>query len=621
MAGEGDSLVEFDTQQLVGWLISEWRIGEWRISDDIAYEVAAKIPTDLRTAPYIKKDNHVLKSRIQDFRAATDEVTLDYLVEQGLDVPVSKVIGTYTSQMDFNDKLKFTTALETDPEMQKYKNLVPASDLNVFRQNVERIFLDTIVKARAYEKIKPYADRLFEMAKEGIMFFFNLEEEDLEKVKYVKMEVELGWYRKAHDEGQDSLTKFEFSPSELRNLNPVQQTALVIYTLQERRERGEVSQPKNLQLLDEVMHLYKTIFNESYESFPQKELPLQFLENVLPSMINNYGYVPVHAALQERAREAVLDETLILEGGELSKIIESIRSNPELSDVLQEFHADNNAELWMYTADEEINNQVREIIWRGIPRLIEAKGYQSLDDVINSRIKTAKRPEIYAAMPQEQDLEHVEVFENTTEGRFVYVAPDSVHSFVGYLHGLVNEKKRSEREEIIRQSNYQKNQTAAVRYAPKPENLPISADEIKDGEASAGLESQSGIAANKSAGVYKGNSFEDVSREYNSALRLPNEKRSPTTVGNRFRKATSGYNSFLQTNPEFAVEFETKLRADIIAGEGFIRQLRGQRKDYINTLESQLNTLREYLPATASQPQDQTTVKKGGGFFSNPFRR
>ena len=70
--------------------------------------------------------------------------------------------------------------------------------------------------------------------------------------------------------------------------------------------------------------------------------------------------------------------------------------------MLQTFHADNNAELWMYTADEEINNQVREIVWRSVPRLIEAKGYQSLDDVINSRIKSAKKREIYDVMPKDK---------------------------------------------------------------------------------------------------------------------------------------------------------------------------------------------------------------------------
>ena len=599
MVGE-DPLVEFNRQELVGWLV---RSG-WGINNTLANDIAAKIPNDDRTKPYITDGNQVLKSQIQNFRAATDEVTLDLLVERGFDVPVSKVIDTYTSQINLNDKSKFTMALETDPEIQKYKNLVLSSDFDGFKKNVERV----LVKVKADEKIKPYADRLFEMVEEGIRFFPDL------------AEVNLAWDKKAYDEGQDASTKFKFLPSELRNLNPVQQTALVIYTLQERRERGEVSQPKNLQLLDEVMHLYKTIFNESYESFPQKELPLQFLENVLPSMINNHGYVPVHAALQERAREAVLDETLILDEGELSKIIESIRSNPELSDVLQEFHADNKAELWMYTADEETNNQFREIVWRGIPRLIEAKGYQSIDDVINSRIKRAKWDETYDAMPNEQDqLRHVEVFENTTEGRFVYVAPDSINSFVSYLHGLVNEKKRSEREEIIRQSNYQKNQTAAVRYAPKPENLPISVEEIKDGEASVGLESQNGIAANKSSRVYNGPSFEDISRDYNSSLRLPSRKRSPNKIWNMFQSATSRYNSFLHRNPESAIEYQTQLGADIIAGEDFIRQLRSQPKDYINRFESQLDSIREYFPETVSQPQEQTTVKKG--FFSNLFGR
>ena len=599
MAGE-DSLAEFDIPLLVKWLVS----GGWGINNnELANDIAANILNDDRIKQYITEGNQVLKSQIQDFRAATDEVTLDSLVERGLNVPVSKVIDTYTSQMDLNDKSKFTMALETDPEMQKYKNPVPASDFDGFKQNVERV----LVKVKADEKIKPYADRLFERVEEGIRFFPDL------------AEVNLAWDKTAYDEGQDASTKFKFLPSDLRNLNPVQQTALVIYTLQERRGRGEISLPKNLQLLDEVMHLYKTIFNESYESFPQKELPLQFLENVLPSMINNYGYVPVHAALQERAREAVLDETLILDGGELSKIIESIRSNPELSDVLQEFHADNKAELWMYTADEEINDYVREIVWRGIPRLIEAKGYQSIDNIINSGIKRAKRPEIYAAMPQEQDLEHVEVFENTTEGRFVYVAPDSVHSFVGYLHGLAGEKKSVEREEARQQSDYQKNQTTEVGYVTKPENAPISADEIKDGEASAGLESQNGITANKSSRVYNGPSFEDLSRAYNSSLKLPSKKRSPNKIWNTFQSATSRYNSFLDRNPKSAIEYQTQLGADIIAGEDFIKHLHGQSKDYINRLESRLDTLRKYLPETVSQPQEQTTVKKG--FFSNLFGR
>ena len=234
MVGE-DPLVEFNRQELVGWLV---RSG-WGINNTLANDIAAKIPNDDRTKPYITDGNQVLKSQIQNFRAATDEVTLDLLVERGFDVPVSKVIDTYTSQINLNDKSKFTMALETDPEIQKYKNLVLSSDFDGFKKNVERV----LVKVKADEKIKPYADRLFEMVEEGIRFFPDL------------AEVNLAWDKKAYDEGQDASTKFKFLPSELRNLNPVQQTALVIYTLQEGRGRGEVSQPKYLQLLDEVMHL------------------------------------------------------------------------------------------------------------------------------------------------------------------------------------------------------------------------------------------------------------------------------------------------------------------------------------------------------------------------------
>ena len=72
----------------------------------------------------------------------------------------------------------------------------------------------------------------------------------------------------------------------------------------------------------------------------------------------------------------------------------------------------------------------------------------------------------------------------------------------------------------------------------------ISADEIKDGEASAGLESQNGITANKSSRVYNGPSFEDLSRAYNSSLKLPSKKRSPNKIWNAFQSATSRYNSF-----------------------------------------------------------------------------
>ena len=154
-------------------------------------------------------------------------------------------------------------------------------------------------------------------------------------------------------------------------------------------------------------------------------------------------------------------------------------------------------------------------------------------------------------MPKEQgNLSHVEVFENTTEGRLVYVAPDSVYLLVGYLHGLVNEKKHSEREEARQQNGYQKNQTTAVRYAPKPENATISTDEIKDVEASAGLESQNGITANKSPRAYKGPSFEDVSRDYNLALRPPSRNRSPNRVWNAFQSATSKYNSSCKEIPD-----------------------------------------------------------------------
>jgi len=415
---------------------------------------------------------------------------------------------------------------------------------------------DDILKQN--EMMKPYTEQLLEIVGRVIWVYPPL----------IPIKGTLNWDRPSINDGfEGAVSNINILPGDIESLNPVDLTALIIYTLHQRFEYREISQTAYLKTLGDALEIYKTLSTKSKIPIPQGEGPLNFFREVYPTILGNNGYFATDAIFQELAREAVLDDEISVSPTEIAKIfvniatkikIESKDDDPQKYVIrFKTFEGGND---FTYIGDDQRREQVKEVVWQTIPSLIQAKGYLSLDAVINSGIDRSKRPAVYEAIKREQgNLEYAETFENTTEGTLVYVAPEKVGLFVEYLEGLVIEHINSAKRERRQQNRDQNKQNQAIRYLPQPESVPTSDDYSKPTETPVVVGSQNNEVGGENSATYGRPLFEELSRTYYSALLLKIKKRSDPQLWNTFNRATERLVTFFQRNPELKDGYGEKL--------------------------------------------------------------
>ena len=330
--------------------------------------------------------------------------------------------------------------------------------------------LRSMVHEGTLEKIQPYATRLLNLVNQTTYEF----------PKGSPIRIGLVWDKESYEQGiglEDIVTKFEILPEEVSSLNPLQQTALVIYRLNDMGKRKRFSRGEYLQALSETLFLYKEI-DQLTGGFYQREEPLRLLQEELPSMIRESGYRRVSIGLEDISDRAILDD-------ELQLILNKIRNNPEISDALQQFYTTEGQQFFVYVDDEDLNNEFNDVIWRSVPRFIDEKGYKLLESLIDNsipeKIKERKRQELYEAMESDKNLnKYAEVFEQTTEGTFVYVAPHNLEFVTNYLKKFVKEYTLPKKEKIRLQRERQEALLTDLMQHRKDGNYE-SAQEIKAG--------------------------------------------------------------------------------------------------------------------------------------------
>ncbi|MCH8003718.1 MAG: hypothetical protein IH934_03715 [Nanoarchaeota archaeon] len=424
------------------------------------------------------------------------------------------------------------------------------------------------------------------------------------------------------------VTRFSVLPGKIDDLNPVKLTALIVYTLQERREQGEISKTEYLKLLGEVLDHYKFIHTISKIYYDQSEGPLSFFKDIFPTMIENNGYSPMENVFQDLARETSLDENITLDSKDEAKIIinlalKDVGSSDEKGplNLFSFFKTWEGSKQFLYYGGDDSGEQIKEVVWRTIPRLIEAKGYISVETAINSNVRPYKREVIIAAKDREKgNLRYTEVFENTTQGDLVYVVPGNEKQFVDHLHELANEHYQQFRLQRRKQYREQRDLTSAVEYQTQPiVTATRLSNVIKDEVPEKLEETVSEELIDGTLSENKRSEFYGIQKTYHSTLHVPSKKRTPNRVRNSFHNSTNRYASFLERNPESIEEFEPEVRRDISYGEEFIRKLPKQPKDFINGFESQLDKIRVYLPDEVQQQKDNSTGVIG--FFSKLMGR
>lgn len=256
---------------------------------------------------------------------------------------------------------------------------------------------------------------------------------------------------------KDLVTIFDVSPQDIAKLNPVQLTALVIYTLPERREREGFSNARYLELLGYALDLYRTVPNISEMPIPQRENPLMFFREIFPSMVEDSGYKPASTVLQDFAQQSILDEKFRLSGNELSAIIRNIKNNPDTKDILQDFHTWDGLKTYLFVEGEEANEQIREAVWRSVPRLIEGKGYV--------RYYLGEFPLVDAELEKNGSIDGlVEKFKGTADGDIYYIAAGRRRGLEDYNHRLERQQRRAERQS--KQNQPQVNYPLQRKVAP-----------------------------------------------------------------------------------------------------------------------------------------------------------
>lgn len=328
--------------------------------------------------------------------------------------------------------------------------------------------LNHFVQVRLEEQaaqIKPYVNELIEIAKAGITGY------DQSKPVGVALVWDKVAYERAVKESADKrtiddlVTAFNALPEEVTNLNPVQLIAMIIYTLPIRHERKEFSQEEYLQLMGRALHIYKTISEVSEVPFPQGEMPLRFFRETFPRIIDGAGYTLASIGLQYFAQVSILNERFRLSGKELSAIIRNIENSPGSGDVLQDFHIFEGLNPYLFVGDKEANEQIREIVWRSVPRLIEGKGYV--------RYQLGRLPFVDVELAKNGGIEGlVENFEGTADGNVYYIVPDGQNQLEGYNAHLARQQRLAER-----QAEQQTKRRPQVNHTP---HLPVAQPRIEE---------------------------------------------------------------------------------------------------------------------------------------------
>jgi len=281
---------------------------------------------------------------------------------------------------------------------------------------------------RTTTRLIEYQNRLFELVQAGIK----------EIPETQSISVDLNWDRYGNDEERgldDTVTNFEVLPEEVERLNPLEQTALVISTLRTRSKRENFSIAGYLQILTEALYIYQE-FDPIAGGFPQREGPLGLLQKDIPNLIRESDYIQTSTGLEQIYGQPISED-------ELPQILENIRNNPDVSETLQKFHTKDGLDSFIYVGNEQTNKDIGDVVWSSVPRFIEEEGYILLKSLINDaipeKLEDEEKQKLYASIVSDETLnDHVEVFENTTQGTLVYVVPDEQEFVNNYLKQFVH---------------------------------------------------------------------------------------------------------------------------------------------------------------------------------------
>jgi len=441
------------------------------------------------------------------------------------------------------------------------------------------------------------------------------------------------------------VTKFNVLPEEIGSLNPVELTALIIYTQQERKKQGEISQIEYIQSLGDALDRYKTIYCLADISFPQGDEPLRLFRETYPFIVENSGYEPIPDYLINLAAEIAQDLGFRLYPKEIDAITLNIftkdkDSGYSSSEIIPRFKTWDGLQTYFYVGDEEREEQIKEIVWRSVPRLIIKKGY--------TRYWKGDYPLTDAELEINGGIEGlVEKFENTSENDEIYeeIYGGSYFILPGMESEVGNYEKDLQREQISARRQERRRIQREAREEQVPDNYVPPKDEVKpelkipevDTPETKPVDEElvSRIKRIYNEGQYKNVQdrvngipgrnltpeldFYGISSSYHLAFRPLSKRWTINKVRNTIQSATDKYISLMQNNPELATQFEAELIRDINYGEDFIRNLpRNRRTDStILMLENKFGELKTYAPQY-EQPQSSGSLF---GKFFNFLRR
>ena len=275
---------------------------------------------------------------------------------------------------------------------------------------------------------------------------------------------------------RDSATIFNILPQDVAKLNPVQLTALVVYTLPERREREGFSHAGYLELLGYALNLYIAMPSMPEMPIPQRDAPLRFFRETFRRMIRDSGYAIASNALQDFAQESILDEKFKLDDNELLIIIRNIKNNSDINGLLQDFHTWDGLKTYLLVEDEEANKQIREIVWRSVPRLIEGQGYV--------RYRLGNLPLVDAELAKQGHIDGlVEEFKEISGGWDYFIVPGRQRELEDYNRSLEMQQRRAKRRAEEQQTKRQ----PQVSHTP---DLPVTQPQSKEKAEAPNLEAK-----------------------------------------------------------------------------------------------------------------------------------
>ena len=455
--------------------------------------------------------------------------------------------------------------------------------------------LRSMVHEETLEKIRPYATRLLNLVNQTTYEF----------PKGSPIRIVLVWDKESYEQEiglEDIVTKFEILPEEVSSLNPLQQTALVIYRLNNMGKRKIFSRGEYLQALSETLFLYKEI-DQLTGGFYQREEPLRLLREELPSMMRESGYRRVPIGLEDISDRAILDD-------ESQLILNKIRNNPEISDALQQFYTTEGQQLFVYINDEDLNNQLYDVIWSSVPRFIDEKGYKLFESLIDNsipeKIKGGKRQELYEAMESDKNLnKYAEVFEQTTEGTFVYVAPHNLEFVTDYLKKFVKEYTLPKKEKIRLQRERQEALLTDLMQNRKDGNYE-SAQEIKAGLNSLGFNHPSLDLLVASTRVRQLSQIENyVKGNYNNK---------------RLREEIHNYTAILTSIKKIPREIIGTVEEDIASIRDFADDMQKQGRKYSNQSKEVRQEAKYLGDAIITPSRTQTIASYVIGIFNEDYQ-